>query len=46
MSAVKDRLAALGVEPTPPTTADFDVQIGQEIARDAMFAKAAGLKPN
>jgi hypothetical protein len=30
----------------PLTTADFDVQVKQEIARDATFAKAAGLKPN
>jgi hypothetical protein len=30
----------------PLATADFDVQIRQEIARDATFAKAAGLKPN
>jgi tripartite-type tricarboxylate transporter receptor subunit TctC len=43
---VKERLAALGVEPMPLTTADFDVQVKQEIARDATFAKAAGLKPN
>jgi tripartite-type tricarboxylate transporter receptor subunit TctC len=43
---VKERLAALGVEPMPVTTADFDVQVKQEIARDATFAKAAGLKPN
>jgi hypothetical protein len=27
-------------------TADFDVQVRQEIARDATFAKAEGLKPN
>jgi len=30
----------------PLTTADFDVQVKREIARDATFAKAAGLKPN
>jgi hypothetical protein len=28
------------------TTAAFDVLVRQEIARDAAFAKAAGLKPN
>jgi tripartite-type tricarboxylate transporter receptor subunit TctC len=44
--AVKDKLAALGVEPMPLTTADFDAQVKQEIARYATFAKAAGLKPN
>lgn len=44
--AVRDKLAALGVEPMPLTTADFEVQVRQEIARYATFAKAAGLKPN
>jgi tripartite-type tricarboxylate transporter receptor subunit TctC len=44
--AVKDKLAALGVEPMPLTAADFDAQVKQEIARYAPFAKAAGLKPN
>ena len=44
--AVKDKLAALGIEPMPLTTAEFDAQVKQEFARDAAFAKAAGLKPN
>lgn len=44
--AVQDKLAALGVEPMPLTTAEFDAQVKQEVARDATFAKAAGLKPN
>jgi tripartite-type tricarboxylate transporter receptor subunit TctC len=44
--AVKDKLAALGVEPMPLTTADFDSQVKQEVVRYAAFAKAAGLKPN
>ncbi|MGZ3311558.1 MAG: Bug family tripartite tricarboxylate transporter substrate binding protein [Xanthobacteraceae bacterium] len=44
--AVKEKLAALGVEPMPLTTAEFDAQVKQEVARDATFAKAAGLKPN
>jgi tripartite-type tricarboxylate transporter receptor subunit TctC len=44
--AVKDKLAALGVEPMPLTTAEFDAQVKQEVARYATFAKAAGLKPN
>jgi tripartite-type tricarboxylate transporter receptor subunit TctC len=44
--AVKDKLAALGVEPMPLTTADFDSQVKQEVTRYAAFAKAAGLKPN
>ena len=44
--AVKDKLATLGVEPMPLTTAEFDAQVKQEVARDATFAKAAGLKPN
>jgi len=44
--AVKDKLAALGVEPMPLTTAEFNAQVKQEVARYATFAKAAGLKPN
>jgi tripartite-type tricarboxylate transporter receptor subunit TctC len=44
--AVKDKLAALGVEPMPLTTAAFGAQVKEEISRYATFAKAAGLKPN
>jgi tripartite-type tricarboxylate transporter receptor subunit TctC len=44
--AVKEKLAALGVEPMPLTTAAFGAQVKEEISRYATFAKAAGLKPN
>jgi tripartite-type tricarboxylate transporter receptor subunit TctC len=44
--AVKDKLAALGVEPMPLTTAAFGAQVKEETSRYATFAKAAGLKPN
>ena len=44
--AVKDKLAALGIEPMPLTTAKFDAQVKQEVARYVTFAKAVGLKPN
>lgn len=44
--AVKDKLAALGVEPMPLTTAAFGAQVKEEISRYATFAKVAGLKPN
>jgi hypothetical protein len=37
---------AFGVWDGRHATTDFDVQVRQEIARDATFAKAAGLKPN
>jgi tripartite-type tricarboxylate transporter receptor subunit TctC len=45
-AAVKEKLAALGVEPMPLTTAAFGAQVKEEISRYATFAKAAGLKPN
>ena len=44
--AVKQKLAAMGVEPIPLTAAEFDAQVKNEIGLYAKFAKAAGLKPN
>ena len=42
---VKKRLAELGVEPMPLTTAQFDKQVKEEVVSYAAFAKAAGLTP-
>jgi tripartite-type tricarboxylate transporter receptor subunit TctC len=44
--AVKERLAALGVESMPLTAAQFDAQVKSEIATYAVFAKKAGLQTN
>jgi tripartite-type tricarboxylate transporter receptor subunit TctC len=44
--AVKQKLAAMGVEPIPLSAAEFDTQVKNEIGLYAKFAKAAGLKPN
>jgi tripartite-type tricarboxylate transporter receptor subunit TctC len=44
--AVREKLATLGVEPMPLTSAEFDAQVMKEIAVYGSFAKAAGLKPN
>jgi tripartite-type tricarboxylate transporter receptor subunit TctC len=44
--AVREKLAALGVEAMPLTPAEFDAHVKAELARYATFAKAAGLKPN
>jgi tripartite-type tricarboxylate transporter receptor subunit TctC len=44
--AVKQKLAALGVEAMPLSAAEFDAQVKKEIVVYATFAKAAGLTPN
>jgi tripartite-type tricarboxylate transporter receptor subunit TctC len=44
--AVKEKLAAIGVETMSMTPSAFDTYVKGEIARYATFAKAAGLKPN
>ena len=43
--AVKEKLATLGVEAMPLSSAEFDAQVKKEIVVYATFAKAAGLKP-
>jgi len=45
-SAIKEKLAALGVEAMPLTAAQFDAQVKQEVMTYGAFAKAAGLKGN
>ena len=45
-SALKEKLAVLGVEPMPMTAAQFGDQVQREIVTYASFARAAGLKPN
>ena len=42
--AVRDRLAALGVDPMPMSRAEFDALIESEIALNMALAKAAGIK--
>ena len=42
---VRDKLAALGVEPMVMTPGEFDAQILNEIAANAALIKAAGMKP-
>ena len=42
---VKDRLAALGVDPMTLTPAEFDALVQKEIALNAALVKAIGLKP-
>lgn len=44
--AVREKLAALGVEAMPMTPVEFDAYVKGELTRYATFAKAAGLKPN
>ena len=44
--AVREKLAALGVEAMPMTPAEFGAYVKTELVRYATFAKAAGLKPN
>jgi tripartite-type tricarboxylate transporter receptor subunit TctC len=44
--SVKERLAALGMEPMPMTAAQFDAQVKKEIATYAVFARKAGLQTN
>ncbi len=44
--AVKQKLAALGVEAMPLSATEFDAQVKKEIVVYATFAKAAGLTPN
>lgn len=43
---VRDRLAALGVEPMVMTPSEFDAYVQKEIAVNGALAKAAGIKPN
>ena len=43
---LRERLTGLDVTPMPMTPAEFDVLIKNEIAANAVLAKAAGLKPN
>ena len=42
---VKDRLAALGVDPMVMTPAEFDALVREETRMNAELAKAIGLKP-
>jgi tripartite-type tricarboxylate transporter receptor subunit TctC len=42
---VRDKLAALGVDPMEKSPREFDAQIQQEIALNAVLVKAAGVKP-
>lgn len=44
--AVKEKLATLGVEPMPLTSAQFDAQVRKEIGTYSVFAKAAGMTVN
>ena len=41
---VRDRLAALGVDPMPLSSADFATHVQKEVASNAELAKAAGLQ--
>ena len=43
---VKEKLARIGVDPMPLTSAQFQALIAKEIADNAELVKAAGLKPN
>jgi tripartite-type tricarboxylate transporter receptor subunit TctC len=43
---LRERLAALDVEPMPMTPAEFDAFIKADLVTQAALAKAAGLKPN
>jgi tripartite-type tricarboxylate transporter receptor subunit TctC len=43
-AAVLEKLAALGVQPTPMTPAEFAAQIEREVALNRVLAKAAGVK--
>lgn len=42
---VRDRLAALGVDPMPMSPAEFAAYVDSEIALNAVLARKAGLKP-
>jgi len=44
--AVREKLAALGVEAMPLSSGEFGAYVDAELTRYATFAKAAGLKPN
>lgn len=44
-SAVRDRLAALGVDPMVMTSMEFDAYVQKEIVTDAALVKAANVKP-
>ena len=43
--AIREKLAALGIEPMPMTTGQFDAYVRQEIETNAALAKAAGITP-
>jgi tripartite-type tricarboxylate transporter receptor subunit TctC len=43
---VKERLARLGAEPMPMTSAQFQAHVQKDIELNATLVKAAGLKPN
>jgi tripartite-type tricarboxylate transporter receptor subunit TctC len=43
---VKEKLARIGVDPMPLTSAQFQALIAKEIADNSELVKAAGLKPN
>ena len=43
--AVKEKLATLGVEAMPLSSAEFDAQVKKEFVTYTSFAKAAGLTP-
>ena len=43
--AVREKLAALGVDPLPMSPAEFAAYVDQEIALNAALAKKAGLEP-
>ena len=40
-----DKLATLGCDPMPMTSAEFGVYVAKEIALNAALVKAIGLKP-
>ena len=44
--ALRDKLAAVDLEPMVMTPAEFDAFVRDDIANQGMLAKAAGLKPN
>ena len=43
-SAVKDRLAKIGVDPLPRTPAELDAQVKREVAATAAFVRKAGMR--
>jgi len=45
-AAVREKLAAQGIDPMPISAAEFDAQIRKEIAESIALVKAAGIKVN